>query len=79
MSEWIKCDDRLPETPKTWEEWVCDRKTYVVAYKVAGVYCYQSLNWCDGWNCSMNPDGTIAREHQIMNIVAWCEVPEYNG
>lgn len=74
---WIKCEDRLPDTPKTWREWVTNRKSYVVAYKAGSGYCYQSVEWCDGWNCSMMTDGTISKEHEMTDIVAWFEIPEY--
>lgn len=80
MSEWIKCEDKLPETPKTWEEYVFNEKVYMVCWEsTSNTYGYQSLRWCDGWNCSMMPDGTISREHEIKDVVAWYEVPEYKG
>ena len=77
---WIKCEDRLPETPKNWDEYLGDSKEYVVAYSDGfGGYSYQSMKWCDGWNCMMCTDGTISRKHEIKDIIAWFEIPEYKG
>ena len=75
---WIKCSDRLPKTPKSWVDYLGNKKQYVVAYPDGvGGYSYQSMGWCDGWNCSMMPDGTIHKEHEITDVVAWLEIPEY--
>ena len=77
---WIKCSDRLPKTPKNWADYLRNKKQYVVAYPDGvGGYSYQTMGWCDGWNCSMMPDGTIYKEHEIADVVAWLEIPEYKG
>lgn len=76
---WIKCEEGLPETPKNFRESL-GRLPYLVAYPCgADMYGYQTMGWCDGWNCSMMSDGTISKEHEITNIVAWFKIPEYEG
>lgn len=77
---WIKCEEGLPETPKTYNEWRDEKKDYVVAMAndyLQGTFYYQSTNWCDGWNCSMKEDGTICREYEFKDVVAWFEIPEF--
>lgn len=78
--KWIKCKDKLPKTPKTWREYFVRQRDYIVAYpNGVGGYSYQTMGWCDGWNCSMRPDGTICREHEIKDVEAWMEIPKYEG
>lgn len=71
--EWIPTNTRVPETPEKWYEvkqyLTCSRSGYIT-----------TLYWWNGWNCRMNYDGTTDREHEITDIVAWCELPEpYKG
>ena len=67
--EWIPCSERLPETPKHYY----DRSLYLTCTKTGYI---TSIYWWDGWNCLMDEDGTIYREHEIKDIVAWMPLPE---
>ena len=73
--EWIKCKDRFPENPEN----PMEEKMYFVAYKneATGHYLYSITGYADGWNCSLMFDGTISKEHEMKDIVAWAEIPEY--
>lgn len=67
--KWIPCSERLPETPTDY----MDMKGYLTF----GTYGTMTvIQWWDGWNCTMNEDGTTDREHEIKGIVAWMELPE---
>ena len=67
--DWIPCSERLPETPKHYY----DRSLYLTCTKTGYI---TSIYWWDGWNCLMNEDGTIYREHEIKDIIAWMPLPE---
>jgi len=71
--EWIKCEDKLPEMPTS----PFGQRQYLVAWKSADKYSYSTISWAAGWNCSLNWDGKIIRKHEIKDIVAWAEIPEY--
>ena len=66
---WIPCSERLPETPKHYY----DRSLYLTCTKTGYI---TSIYWWDGWNCSMDEDGTVYRKHEMKDIVAWMELPE---
>ena len=69
---WIPCSERLPETPKHYY----DRSLYLTCTKTGYI---TSIYWWDGWNCSLDEDGTVYREHEMKDIVAWMELPEPYG
>lgn len=71
--EWIKCKDGLPENPTSPLDW----KKYWTVRKTRYGLSYSVNYWAYGWNCSMNFDGTIYREHEIKDVIAWAEIPEY--
>lgn len=71
--KWIRCSEKLPDTPKH----PCEEKEYMVVYGFPGYYCYQYMSYADGWNCRVNTDGSITKTHEVHNIIAWAEVPEY--
>lgn len=73
--EWIKCKDRLPENPKSPLDW----KRYLTVKKLptTGDYIYDVKYWADGWNCSMNFDGTFDKEYEAKDIIAWAEIPTF--
>lgn len=75
--EWIKCEERLPENPKS----PLHMEMYMIARipKKTGTVLYGMCYWADGWNCSLNFDGTFDRSHEIKDIVAWAEIPKYEG
>lgn len=74
--EWKDNAKEKPVNPKS----PLTRKDYLVCVKYyAGKYGYQTMEWADGWNCSMDFNGEIDRTHEIKNIVAWAEIPEYTG
>lgn len=66
---WIPCSERLPETPKHYY----DRSLYLTCTKTGYI---TSIYWWDGWNCSLDEDGTVYRKHEMKDIVAWMELPE---
>lgn len=66
---WIPCSERLPETPKHYY----DRSLYLTCTKTGYI---TSIYWWDGWNCTVNEDGTVYRKHEMKDIVAWMELPE---
>ena len=66
---WIPVTERLPETPKHYY----DRSAYLTCTETGYI---TSIYWWDGWNCLMEEDGTIYREHEIKDIVAWMPLPE---
>lgn len=72
--EWIKCKDRLPDNPKSPLGW---KEYWTVSKMPSGKFSYSTNYWADGWNCSMNFDGTIYREHEIKDIIAWAEIQKY--
>lgn len=74
--EWIKCKDRLPENPTN----PLDEYEYFVSCKAptGGIY-YSSMSYADGWNCQVLFDGTVNKEHELKDIVAWAEIPKYKG
>ena len=73
--KWIKCKDKLPENPKSPLEW--NKYLTVKKFPATGDYGYDVDFWADGWNCSMNFDGTFDKEFEDKNIIAWAEIPPY--
>lgn len=60
----------LPEIPND----SMDIKRYIVVNE----YGEQSmLMWAGGWNCVFNDDGTIYRDSELTDIIAWREVEPY--
>lgn len=55
--DWIRCEDRLPESNNNCEEYL--------TYKEGGVF--QVLMYWHGWNRSVGDNG----EHEIKTIIAW--------
>ena len=64
---WYKCEEKLPETPKSF----LDVKYYLTLSE-SGVYSI--LHWFDGWNCSGDK-----KDYEIKDIVAWAEIPTMEG
>lgn len=72
--KWIKCADRLPPNPKDYSE----LKDYLVAIKLSGgLMGYYVVSWADGWNCTMDHDGNINKDHELTSVVAWTELTPY--
>lgn len=71
--EWILCKNKLPESDLRFG---VSQKNYLCAIRHADIdgCSYMVLNYCDGWNCSINIDGTICRDYEFKDVVAWCEV-----
>lgn len=67
--QWIPATERLPETPEKWWQ----KKDYLACFK--GGYVL-TVGWWDGWNCRMELDGTVDREHEMTDIIAWMPLPE---
>lgn len=69
--EWIKCKDKLPPNPKCYKEvkdYLCIDENGIVSY----------TSYADGFNNFISIlDGTICRESQFDDVVAWMEVPDY--
>lgn len=36
------------------------------------------LMWAGGWNCCFNGDGTIYRDSEVTDIIAWREIEPFN-
>ena len=36
------------------------------------------LMWAGGWNCCFNSDGTIYRDGELTDIIAWREIEPFN-
>lgn len=66
---WIKCSDRLPSK---------DTRDCLVAYSLSsGGVGYQVVDYCEGWNCHRQLDGTVYRHNEFTNVVAWQEIEKY--
>lgn len=50
-------------------------KTYIVVYKNGE---QAMLMWAGGWNCCFNSDGTICRDSELTDVVAWREIEPFN-
>lgn len=73
--EWIKCEDRLPEMPSN----PFESKVYLVIWKPGKHHHYMTVGWADGWNCSLEFGGKIDKKYEIKDIIAWAEIPEFEG
>lgn len=60
----------LPEMPKD----CMHIKKYIVVYADGE---QSMLMWAGGWNCVFNDDGTIYRDSELTDIIAWREVEPY--
>lgn len=68
LGKWIPCSERLPRTPDN----SLDVKEYLTC---KGDTC-QMLMFADGWNCHIDFNGEINREHEIKDVDAWMELPK---
>ena len=75
--EWIKCKDRLPEMPTS----PINEKEYIVVHinEPTGHKLYSVVGYAGGWNCCLHFDGTIDRTREFTDIIAWAEIPEFEG
>ena len=74
--EWIKCEDGLPENPK---DYLDENRYFVVVKTQKGRNLYTTASYADGWNCTLLCDGTISRKYEWKDVVAWAEIPDYEG
>lgn len=72
--EWIRCKDKLPETPGAYDEM---KDYYTVSVTKYG-NIYQVMSYVDGWNCRRSIDGEIYKDSEITGVNAWAEIPEYS-
>lgn len=66
---WRLCSEELPPNPKFGEL----RREYLVLIK-GGLYTL--LSWCDGWNCHYEVDGSVVRDVEIKDVIAWMPIPK---
>lgn len=69
---WHDYPDEKPVSGK----WL-DNKNYLVEvkYNISDGSYYDVLEYADGWNCFVESDGKINREHEMVGIIAWAEIP----
>ena len=67
--KWIPCSERLPKNPKS----NLDIPSYLTCINDGRM---QILAWCDGWNCCFEDDGSIYRDSEFKDVVAWMPLPE---
>ena len=60
---WIPMVERYPD--KDGDYLTCDKDGRVAV-----------LPFAMGWNCMRKDDGTVYREHEFIDIVAWMPLPE---
>ena len=69
VQQWIPVTKRLPENPKS----NLDVQSYLTCINY---HRMQILDWCDGWNCCFKDDGSIYRDSEFKDVVAWMPLPE---
>ena len=67
--KWTPCDERLPEEPRGNRE----IENYLTCDEDEHIYIF---SWANGWNCCFNSDGSLYKDQEITDIVAWMPLPK---
>ena len=67
---WIDVNNALPEVEST----QFNKVQYLCAMDSE---TYQTLSYCEGWNCFRNYNGEVEKESEIDSVLAWKEVETY--
>lgn len=66
---WTPCSERLPKEPRGNRE----IENYLTCDENGHIYIF---SWANGWNCCFNSDGSLYKDQEITDIVAWMPLPE---
>lgn len=67
--KWTPCDERLPEEPRRNRE----IENYLTCDEDEHIYIF---SWANGWNCCFNSDGSLYKDQEITDIIAWMPLPK---
>lgn len=67
--KWTPCDERLPEEPRGNRE----IENYLTCDEDEHIYIF---SWANGWNCCFNSDGSLYKDQEITDIIAWMPLPK---